>query len=111
MDATLFRGYPFVKHNERLVFIDERYPGPGCCVTFADFDAWRARSHSFEGLSFAVGERVTFGEDAQNIRDAEAMVWSPNSFGLLRVAPALQSQVVGVSPYDPVRGIITFRAR
>ncbi len=89
MDATMFRGYPMVKDNRRLLLIDERYPGAGCCVTFSDFDAWRASARSFEGMSFSVYERLTFAEEAQDVRDVEAIVWTPNSFGLLGVKPAL----------------------
>ena len=89
MDATLFHGYPLVKQNERMVFIDERFPYPGCCVSYADFDAWRAQAHSFEGLTFGVFKQVTLSENSGETRDVSVCVVSANAFHVLGVSPVM----------------------
>ncbi|HEY6344285.1 MAG TPA: hypothetical protein VIY49_22560 [Bryobacteraceae bacterium] len=52
MDATLFRGYRMVKDNDRVLYITERLPGAGCCVSYFDFERWRDESHAFQELAF-----------------------------------------------------------
>ncbi len=89
LDATLFHGYPFVRDNETLVFIDERYPFPGCCVTYADFEAWRAEAQSLRGMTFGVTRRATLGEGERTPRDVDVNVVSANALEGLGVAPAL----------------------
>ena len=59
MNTMLFRGYPLVQRNDRLVYIQEQYPSGTCCITYLDFEDWRAQAHSFEGMAF-VGERISF---------------------------------------------------
>ena len=56
MNTMLFRGYPLVQRNDRLVYIQEQYPSGTCCITYLDFEDWRAQAHSFEGMAF-VGEK------------------------------------------------------
>ncbi len=89
MNTMLFRGYPLVQKNDRLVYIQEQYPSGTCCITYLDFEDWRAQAHSFEGMAF-VGEKnisLSYGEG----RSVDAIVFtvSTNAFGLLGVKPAL----------------------
>jgi hypothetical protein len=56
MQAMLFRGYPLVKDNERLVYLQERIPAASGLMSYADFQDWRAQARSFEGLAF-IGEK------------------------------------------------------
>jgi len=88
MDATLFHGYPLVKDNERLLFVDERYPTPACCVTYADYEVWRAEARSFDDLAFGVIKLATVSESAGAVRDIQVAATTANTFGLLGVAPA-----------------------
>ena len=45
MDTMLFRGFPLVNNNSRLVYIQERYTLTSeCCLLYADFLAWRERA-------------------------------------------------------------------
>src|SRR5205814_2215388 len=52
MDAMLFRGYPLVKRNDRLVYLQDRYPSGACCMSYPDFEDWRAQAQGFEGMAF-----------------------------------------------------------
>src|SRR2546428_4317230 len=57
MDAMLFRGFPLVKRNDRLVYLQERYPSGACCLSYEDFEDWRAQAQAFEGLAFVASNR------------------------------------------------------
>ena len=52
VNAMLFRGFPLVQRNDRLVYIQEQYPSGTCCITYLDFEDWRAQAQSFEGMAF-----------------------------------------------------------
>ncbi len=101
MNTMLFRGYPLVQRNDRLVYIQEQYPSGTCCITYLDFEDWRAQAHSFEGMAF-VGEKnigLSYGEGRSV--DAIAFTVSTNSFGLLGVTPILGRDFV---PADEAPG-------
>lgn len=101
MNTMLFRGFPLVQRNDRLVYIQEQYPSGTGGITYLDFEDWRAQAHSFEGMAF-VGEKnisVTYG--AGRSVDASAFTVSTNIFGLLRVKPTLGRDFV---PADEASG-------
>jgi putative ABC transport system permease protein len=89
METMLFRGYPLVEHNEQLLYITERYPTPGCCVSYVDFDVWREQARSFQGMAFMVPKSVSLGEGNGDARDLWPWVITSNTFGLLGVRPVL----------------------
>ena len=43
-NATLFKGFPLVHRNDRLLYLTS---GPGCCVSYPAFEDWRAQATSF----------------------------------------------------------------
>ncbi|HEY2844621.1 MAG TPA: permease prefix domain 1-containing protein, partial [Bryobacteraceae bacterium] len=101
MNTMLFRGYPLVQRNDRLVYIQEQYPSGTCCITYLDFEDWRAQAHSFEEMAF-VGEKnisLRYGEGRSV--DGNAFTVSTNLFGLLGVKPALGRDFV---PADEASG-------
>lgn len=89
MDATLFRGYRMVKDNDRLLYITERLPGAGCCVSYFDFDRWRNESHAFQELAFMAPRSISLAEGDADARTMWAYAYSPGIFHLLGVAPFL----------------------
>src|SRR4051794_12028395 len=60
MDTMLFRGYPLVKRNDRLVYLQERSPLRDHLMSYADFEDWRAQASAFEGLAFVSARAITF---------------------------------------------------
>src|SRR5580692_10672830 len=40
-DSILFRGFPMVKRNDRLLYMQERNPWHTCCISYLDFEDWR----------------------------------------------------------------------
>src|SRR2546430_1504884 len=47
MQAMLFRGFPHVKQNDRLVYLQERDPSGRCCLSYPDFEDWVAQAQTF----------------------------------------------------------------
>jgi putative ABC transport system permease protein len=89
MQAMLFRGYPLVKQNDRLVYLQERMPAASGLISYADFEDWRAQAHSFEGLAFIGEKGIRFREGTGRLSDQSTFLVSTNLFGLLGVPPML----------------------
>jgi putative ABC transport system permease protein len=87
MNTMLFRGFPLVKKNDRLVYIQERFPSGRCCLSYPDFEDWLAQAHAFEGMAFVGGARITFSVGEGRPVDTSATTVSANAFGLLGVTP------------------------
>ena len=89
MNAMLFRGFPLVNRNDRLVYLQERFPSGACCISYMDFEDWRAQARTFQGMAF-VGERQISVRDGQGRpMDTLAFTVSAGLFGLLGVPPML----------------------
>ena len=89
MDAMLFRGLPLVKQNDRLVYLQERFPSGLCCISYLDFAEWRDQAQTFEGMAF-VGERqISLRDGDGRPMDTLAFTVSANTFALLGVPPKL----------------------
>jgi putative ABC transport system permease protein len=104
MNAFLFRGYPLVKENDRVVYLQEQFPGGRCCISYPDFEAWRVQAHAFQGMAF-VGEReISLRDTSGHLIDMAAFTVSANAFSLLGVPPMLgrdftpADEVAGASP-------------
>jgi putative ABC transport system permease protein len=61
MNTILFRGYPLVKRNDRVVYLQERGPSGACCISYQDFQDWRAQARAFEGLAIVSEGPLRFG--------------------------------------------------
>src|SRR3984893_5937902 len=101
MDAMLFRGYPIVKRNDRLVYLQERSPFRTNLISFADVEEWRAQAHAFEGIGYVSSRPLAFRDGEGRPIDMSASTVSANTFGLLRVPPMLGRDF---SPEDETAG-------
>jgi putative ABC transport system permease protein len=89
VNTMLFRGFPLVKDNSRMVYIQERYTlTNGCCLLYADFLAWRDQVRSFSDMAFVAGKAVSISDDSGR-RDANPTAVTSNTFAFLGVRPAL----------------------
>ena len=89
MDAMLFRGAPYVQRNDRLVYLQEHGPTIPCCLSYPDFEEWRAHAQSFQGMSFVGARSIAFRDGDGHPIDLRATSVSANIFGLLGVPPML----------------------
>src|SRR5260370_27805585 len=61
-NAVLFKGFPSVVRNDRILYIDSRKTERGCCLSYPDFEDWRAQATSFEGMAIADGLDLTLSD-------------------------------------------------
>jgi hypothetical protein len=54
MNAMLFRGFPLVEQDDRLLYLQQRYPLGGGGLSYPDFETWRDEADSFDGMAFHV---------------------------------------------------------
>ncbi len=103
MDTMLFRGFPLVQANRRVVYMQERNSLGTCCgISYLDFEDWRQQASSFAGLAFETGKPVTFSDQAgETASDVMAATLSANSFSVLGVQPIVGRDFV---PADEVPG-------
>ena len=101
MDTMLFRGFPLVQRNDRLVYLQERFPSGLCCMSYADFADWRAQAQAFESMAFVGSRNISFRDDDGRPMDTVTFIVSTNTFGLLGVAPLLGRDF---TPADAVAG-------
>ena len=76
MDAMLFRGFPYVHENRRLVYLQERSRPGECCLSYADFEDWRTQATAFEGLAFVGGQAIALRDGSGPAIDTRAITVS-----------------------------------
>lgn len=110
-DAMLFRGFPLVKDNGRLLYMQERRPGNVCCLAYPDFADWQAQAKSFEGMAFIAGKPTRIGDNGGRTADVAAESISNNGFRLLGVAPSLGRDFTpeDEAPGAPPVAIVSYR--
>jgi macrolide transport system ATP-binding/permease protein len=87
-NAALFKGFPSVVRNDRILYIDSRKTGSGCCLSYPDFEDWRAQATSFEDMAVVNGLNLTLGDQSvpETIQAAQVSV---NAFTLLGRRPII----------------------
>jgi predicted permease len=100
MDAMLFRGFPLVQRNDRLVFLQERGPAGPRPVPYADVEEWRRQAQAFTGFAFVTGRPITFRDGDGRPADMRAWHIDAGTFGLLGVRPML-GRDFSASDQDP----------
>jgi putative ABC transport system permease protein len=112
MNAMLFRGFPLVEHDDRLLYLQHRYPLGGGGLSYPDFETWRDEADSFDGIAFLDGVLATFSDAPDGRRsDLFARQVSVNAFALLGVQPALGRDFVSADegPGAPRVAILSHR--
>src|SRR5689334_21707540 len=51
VDGMLFRGFPYVMRNDRLLYLRNHYPSGLEGLSYPDFEDWRAQARAFEGMA------------------------------------------------------------
>jgi putative ABC transport system permease protein len=84
--AILFKGFPALPANDRLVYIAGR---SACCISYPDFEDWRSQGTSFTGLAAVHGTGVVLSEATRFAERFEATEVSAETFRLLGQQPVL----------------------
>jgi len=58
-NAVLFKGFPLVRDNDRILYLTT---GRGCCASYPDFEDWRAQAKSFQAMALVHGMQKSFND-------------------------------------------------
>lgn len=85
-NAVLFKGFPLVQRNDRILYMTT---GKGYCVSYPDFVDWRAQAKSFQGMALVRGFPVNLSDKSgiPEMRDATAV--TAQTFRLVGQKPLL----------------------
>jgi putative ABC transport system permease protein len=98
-NAVLFKGFPLVQRNDRLVYITPK--GSNCCVSYPDFLDWRAQAKSFEGMAIVHGVGKILSDPSGFAERLDATEVSANTFRLVGQRPILGRDF---APSDEIPG-------
>jgi predicted permease len=88
-NAVLFKGFPSVVRNDRILYIDTQRNGFGCCVSYPDFADWRARATSFDGIGAVADLRFALTDNGGLPETYDASQITANTFTLVGQRPSL----------------------
>ncbi|HEV3333241.1 MAG TPA: ABC transporter permease [Bryobacteraceae bacterium] len=84
-NAVLFKGFRLVSRNDRLAYISN----DGCCVSYPDFEDYRAQAKSFAGMAIVHGVSEALADKSGFPERYEATEVSADTFRLVGQRPIL----------------------
>lgn len=81
-NAVLFKGFAGVFQNDRLLYISNG----GCCVSYPDFEDYRAQAQSFQSMGMVHGINSLYSD---TIGGAENIQANDNSADVFRIVGQL----------------------
>jgi predicted permease len=97
-DSVLHGGFPLVERNDRILYITS---GTGCCVSWADYQDWKAQAKSFGDMALVHGVPVTVGDQDGFLERRDATLVTSNTFRLTGRRPMLGRDF---TPADEIPG-------
>lgn len=85
--AVLFGGFPAIDGNDRIAYVASRRGA--CCLSYPDFEDWRAQTRSFEDLAVVHGVGVSFSDSSGLPESRDATEVSANTFEVVGLRPAM----------------------
>ncbi len=106
-NAVLFKGFAGVFQNDRLLYISNG----GCCVSYPDFEDYRAEATSFQSMGIVHGIRSLY---ADTIGGAENIQTNENSADVFRIVgqqPMIGREFAAADEVDgaPAVGILNYQ--
>jgi predicted permease len=96
--SVLFRGFPLVERNDRLVYIS-MYTNSG--ASYADFEDWRSQAESFESMALTHGVRQAYSDQSGLPETYDTSEVTSGTFELVGQRPILGRDF---APYDETLG-------
>ena len=84
--AALFSGFPLVERNDRILYITS---SRGCCVSYPDFEDWRAQATSFTGMALVHGAQRILSDQKGFPESYDATEITADTFTLVGQKPIL----------------------
>jgi predicted permease len=105
-NAVLFKGFPLVDANDRLVYITS---GIRCCVSYPDFEDWRAQATSFTDLALVHGVPATVAIGSGHPQLTNATEVTANTFRLVGQRPVLGRDFTDADGQPGAPGVAVLR--
>jgi len=86
-NAVLFKGFPLVDRNDRLLYITPK--GSNCCVSYPDFLDYRAQARSFRGMAIVHGTSRILNDEGGFAERLDANENSADTFKVVGQRPIL----------------------
>jgi putative ABC transport system permease protein len=83
-NSVLFKGFPLVEANDRLVYVTS---GQRCCLSYPDFEDWRVQATSFADMALVHGVPATVAIGAGRPQLTNATEVTANTFRLVGQRP------------------------
>jgi putative ABC transport system permease protein len=84
MNTVLFKGFPLVEKNDRILYISGQSG-----ISYPDFQDWRAQAKSFEDLAIVADLPVSLNDESGFTESYDATRVSANAFKLVGQAPLI----------------------
>jgi putative ABC transport system permease protein len=85
-NAVLFKGFPLVEENDRLLYMTT---GAGCCVSYPNFADWRDQAKSFQAMALVHGVQQTYSDHTSFPETYYSTEVSADTFKLVGQRPML----------------------
>ncbi len=86
-NAVLFKGFPLVSGNDRLAYISDG--NSNCCVSYPDFEDYRAQAKSFQGMAIVHGVSIILNDANGYPENIDANENSADTFRLVGQRPIM----------------------
>jgi predicted permease len=105
-NTVLFKGFPLVEGNDRLVYVTS---GIRCCLSYPDFEDWRAQATSFTDLALVHGVPATITIGAGHPQLTNATEVTANTFRLVGQRPVLGRDFTDADVQPGAAGVAVLR--
>jgi predicted permease len=96
-DAVLFKGFPAVDRNDRLMYVSNG----GCCISYPDFEDIRSQAKSFSGMGITHGIAKVLNDESGHAERIEITEVSADTFRTVGTRPIMGRDF---TPTDQVEG-------
>jgi putative ABC transport system permease protein len=86
-NAVLFKGFALVPRNDRLLYITPK--NANCCVSYPDFEDYRAQAKSFEGMAIVHGVSFVLTDSSGLAERVDSNENSADTFTVVGQKPIL----------------------
>ena len=106
-NGVLFKGFPLVERNDRLLYLSTFQ---GCCASYPDFQDWREQAKSFTGLAIVHGVAIDLGDRTGYTERHDATEVSADTFKVVGQKPILGRDFAGADelPGAPPAAILSY---
>jgi putative ABC transport system permease protein len=98
-NAVLFKGFPMVAKNDRMAYISDA--DSNCCVSYPDFEDYRAQAKSFKGMAIVHGVAIILNDSNGYPENLDANENSADTFRLVGQRPIMGRDF---TPADEIPG-------